>query len=238
MKKLIAFFLLSAAFACTSKAHLHQATENSSVDAVIERQRKALEANADDANAYSRLKEILEGAQPNQVKTIRELLHRYARVGKASLVSKQEPGDRLIVTGKVKSDAGREISGAIIYAFQTDATGYYSRNSGMNEGNPRLFAYIKSGHDGGFEFETIRPAGYPAPPGRENEQNLAPQHIHLQVTAAGFDFKNFEFVFADDPRMTPYWRDWAVKRGHSILTVKRDSADVQHGTADIILNAR
>ncbi|HXD34646.1 MAG TPA: hypothetical protein VN643_26230 [Pyrinomonadaceae bacterium] len=235
MKKVIALVLLLAAFGCTGTAG-HSVSETDSVDAAIELNRKALEANADDTNAYSKLKEMLERARPEQVKAIRDLLHRYARVGKATLVSKQEPGDRLIVSGKVKSNAGHEVSGAVIYAFQTDSTGHYSRNDTMNEGNPRLFAYVKTGNDGSFEFETIRPAGYPAPTARE--QDLIPQHIHLQVTAAGFEFRNLEFVFADDPRLTPYWKDWAQKRGHPILTVTKDSNGTQRGAADVVLQVR
>ena len=241
MRTAILLLLLICAFGCTSSAHLRPSSdERPSIDVTIERNRKLLEVNADDAGAYTSLKEMLDRAQPmsdQQVKTIRELLHRYARSGKASLVNKQEPGDRLVITGKV-TNLGKGIPGAIIYAFQTDATGHYSRNSTMNEGNPRLYAYLKSGSDGSFEFETIRPGGYPAPAGRETEQNLIPQHIHLQVTAQGFEFRNLEFVFADDPRMTPYWRDWAVNRGHSILTVTRNSEGVQGSTADIALRAQ
>jgi protocatechuate 3,4-dioxygenase beta subunit len=235
--------LVTTAVACSSRtADFDPSREvlagQTSDDAVIERYRKSLESNPIDANVHTALRQLLERAQPvseQQVRTIREILHRYARVGRATLVSKEEPGARLIASGLVRDVAGRPVAGAIVYAFQTDAGGHYSRGSTMNEGNPRLFAYIKSDKDGSFEFETIRPGGYPAPAGREDEQNLIPQHIHLQVSASGYQFRNLEYVFADDPRMTPYWRDWAIKRGHPILSVSTDQSKVQHGAADITL---
>lgn len=239
--------LTTVAVACASRvADLDPSSpvaagQSNSDEAAIERYRKLLEGNPDDAGAHAGLRQLLERAQPvpdQQVRLIREILQRYARVGKASLVSKDEPGERLIAGGKIKDEANHQIADANIYVFQTDATGHYSRVSTMNEGNPRLFAYLKSDKDGSFEFETIRPGGYPAPRGREDEQNLIPQHIHIQVTVTGYQVRTLEFVFADDPRLTPYWRDWAVKRGHPILTVERDQNRVQHGVADITLRAQ
>ncbi|HEV7397619.1 MAG TPA: hypothetical protein VGN86_14005 [Pyrinomonadaceae bacterium] len=240
MKKKIALLFIIASLGCTSHAHLNSPAGPDTSSDAIERYQKLLEANPDDATAYNRLREMLATPQVSdqQVKAIRELLHRYAHVGKASLASSEEPGDKLNITGKVKDDTGKAIAGATLYVFQTDATGHYSRGSAMNEGNPRLFAYMKSSADGGFEFDTIRPGGYPTPTGRDDEQNRIPQHIHLQITAAGYQFRNFEFVFGDDPRLTPYWRDWAIKRGHTILNVQKDSAGTQRGSADIILKAQ
>jgi protocatechuate 3,4-dioxygenase beta subunit len=238
------FLLITVAVACSSRiadmdsSNPVAAGQINSDDVVIERYRKVLERNPDDPNAYAGLRQMLERSQPvsdSQVRLIREILHRFSRAGKTSLVNNDEPGERLIAGGKVKDEVAHPIPDAIIYVFQTDANGHYSRGSIMNEGNPRLFAYIKSAKDGSFEFETIRPGGYPAPRGREDEQNLIPQHIHLQVSAPGYQFRNLEFVFADDPRLTPYWREWAVKRGHPIVTVVRDQNHVQRGVADIIL---
>lgn len=241
MKKylLVTVLVVSSALGCSSNVPQTQAiTQNNSADAEIGRYRKALDTNADDPGAYSSLRALLDQSPPisdQQVKTIRELLQRYARAGRAVLVSKQEAGEKLVITGKVRNEEGHEVPGATIYVFQTDANGHYSRNSTMNEGNPRLYAYLKSAGDGSFEFETIRPGGYPAPAGRESEQNLIPQHIHLQVSATSFQFRNLEFVFADDPRLTKYWRDWAANRGHSILSLSKDPNGTLTGSSDIVL---
>jgi protocatechuate 3,4-dioxygenase beta subunit len=105
----------------------------------------------------------------------------------------------------------------------------------MNEANARLFAFMKTDKDGRFEFETIRPGGYPGRPDRQGEQWRIPQHIHFQISAEGYRFRNFQMVFDDDPRMTPYWREWANKGNHQVTTVSRDQRGVQYVNFDIVL---
>jgi protocatechuate 3,4-dioxygenase beta subunit len=78
-------------------------------------------------------------------------------------------------------------------------------------------AFLKTDSAGHFEFNTIRPGGYPGAPGREGEEWRIPQHIHIQVTAAGYQFRNFQMVFEDDPRMTPYWHEWARKGNNPVM---------------------
>lgn len=217
------------------------AAQDTADDTPIERCRNLLEVNPDNANAREELKQLVARPKPitdEQDRRIREILRQYARPGKASLVSKGESGESLAISGAVKNSAGQPVAGAVLYLFQTDAQGHYARGTALSERNARLFAFLKTDSDGRFEFSTIRPGGYPAPPGRDTEQNRIPQHIHIQVTATGYQFRNLEIVFQDDPRMTPYWVDWAQRRNHPIVTVSRDRDRVQHGACEIILQAR
>jgi protocatechuate 3,4-dioxygenase beta subunit len=206
----------------------------------IERYTKLLEKDPADANAREALKRLIDSPNPvsnEHSQRIREILRQYARAETISLISKDEPGDRLNVSGTVRDSAGKPVAGAVLSAFQTDANGHYTRVRVMNEPNARLFGFLKTDSAGHFEFNTIRPGGYPGAPGREGEEWRIPQHIHIQVTAAGYQFRNFQMVFEDDPRMTPYWHEWARKGNNPVMKVNRDKDGVQHVVCDITLQS-
>ena len=207
----------------------------------IERYAKLLEANPGDINAKQALKQLIDSSSPvsdQQSQRIREILRQYARVEKVSLISKDEAGERLTVSGTVRNSAGRPVAGALIYVFQTDTNGHYTRARVMNEPNSRLFGFLKTDSAGHYEFDTIRPGGYPGAPGREGEQWRIPQHIHFQVTVSGYQFRNFQMVFDDDPRMTPYWHEWARKGNNTVVKVNRTAGGSQTVDCDITLQTQ
>jgi protocatechuate 3,4-dioxygenase beta subunit len=107
-----------------------------------------------------------------------------------AVTSDQEPGVRLVVSGRVFGpDGTTPLPGVSLYVYQTDQTGYYS--TPVNDSrNPRLRGYLRTDADGRYVFTTIKPAPYP------NER--IPAHIHYVVTAPGYREKIFEIVFADD----------------------------------------
>ena len=105
-----------------------------------------------------------------------------------------EPGPRLVVSGVVVAADGSVVPGASIYAYQTDAEGYYGVKPVSDSSNPRLRVLLRSGAKGDWSFETIRPGSYPA--------SRAPGHIHFEVAAAGFAPRVFEIVFEGDPFVT------------------------------------
>jgi protocatechuate 3,4-dioxygenase beta subunit len=109
-----------------------------------------------------------------------------------------EPGPRLHVSGVVVDAAGAPIAGASIYAYQTDAEGYYGVKPASDNRNPRLRLLLRSGPKGDWSFDTIRPGSYPG--------SRVPGHIHFEVSAAGFAPKIFEIVFEGDPYVTAQMR--------------------------------
>lgn len=136
----------------------------------------------------------------------RDLIRLNAPSGEVTMVTPQEPGERLSLTFKLGK------AGQTIYAYHTDARGAYGKNGVHIQANSgddkyaRLFAYVKTGPDGSATLHTIRPAGYP--------RGELPQHVHFRVApvAAGGD----EIWFSDDPRLTPVARE----RGrHSAIIV-------------------
>jgi protocatechuate 3,4-dioxygenase beta subunit len=114
------------------------------------------------------------------------------------LAPPSEPGTNLTVSGVVVSADGTPIEGASIYAYQTDAEGYYGVKPASDSRNPRLQIFLRSGARGEWSFDTIRPGSYP--------NSRAPGHIHFEVTAPGHALRLFEIVFEDDPHVTAEMR--------------------------------
>ena len=105
-----------------------------------------------------------------------------------------EPGAPLHVSGVVVAGDGKPIAGASIYAYQTDAEGYYGVKPASDSGNPRLKIFLRSDANGAWAFDTIRPGSYPS--------SRAPAHIHFEVSAQGYAPRFFEIVFEGDPFVT------------------------------------
>ena len=81
-----------------------------------------------------------------------------------------EPGTPLVVRGRLLGIDGSPAANAIVFAYQTDRGGLYDRP----ENGPhswRLRGWVRTGGDGRFTFETIRPGSYP------NSNN--PPHVHF-----------------------------------------------------------
>lgn len=105
------------------------------------------------------------------------------------------PGERLVVIGRVvEAAAGVPLAGAVLDVWQADAEGRYDGGSAGQATNLwRLRGRIRTGTDGTFRFETIRPSPYPVPGG------MRPAHIHVIVSASGRKPLVTELFFAGDP---------------------------------------
>lgn len=116
-----------------------------------------------------------------------------------------EPGERLVISGRVFGPDGETpVPGIIVYAYQTDATGHYTRTSSMRP--PRLQGWAKTDAEGRFEFRTIRPAAYPS--------RSIPAHVHFILWGADFPRQWVEELrFEGDPFVTPRMLEEAAKAG-------------------------
>jgi protocatechuate 3,4-dioxygenase beta subunit len=151
----------------------------------------------------------------------RRLIREHAVPGKLSLVTSQEPGDKLLVKGRVLDAIAKPIPGALIYVYHTSARGWYSDRAAhvaAQEGDrkyARLFGYLTSARDGSFEIRTIRPGGYP-------DSNL-PAHIHIEIQRPGkTGWWVSEIRLDDDPRLTAQMRQQSAREGFTICQVRRD----------------
>ena len=146
---------------------------------------------------------------------------------KITITSKGEPGERLIVAGKVFGKDGRTpLTGASVYVYHTDAKGLYTPDTNDSK-NPRLRGYMRTDDQGRYEFATIKPAHYP--------NNTIPAHIHYVVTAPGYKERIFEIVFEGDRFINDRIRTDAAKddSGFSIRPLGRDQQGVLRCVQDI-----
>jgi protocatechuate 3,4-dioxygenase beta subunit len=152
----------------------------------------------------------------------------------AVLIPAGEPGEPLIVEGRVVTDDGKPVAGAPLYLYHTDIHGYYSeggkdeRNSGAR--NSRLRGNLKTDAEGRYQFRTIKPGQYPGSSG-------PPAHIHYEITPEQQCKQAFELIFEGDSRLTPEIRQRAAKHDFFILCApdKDEKGNLRCRDADVIL---
>jgi protocatechuate 3,4-dioxygenase beta subunit len=144
-----------------------------------------------------------------------------------TIATKEEPGERLIVTGQVFGPDGKApLAGASVYVYHTDAKGLYT--PGVNDNrNPRLRGYMRTDAQGRYQYSTIKPAPYP------NSRVVA--HIHYVVNAPGYQERIFEIVFEGDPNIDERMRADSAKEGSafSIRSLTRDQQGVWRCSQDV-----
>jgi protocatechuate 3,4-dioxygenase beta subunit len=91
-------------------------------------------------------------------------------------------GAILYLSGRVLADNGRPVAGAKVEIWQANAVGRYAHPNDENLTAPldeqfNGFAVTTTDGQGRYAFKTVRPAAYPAAPGR-----WRPAHIHFSVT--------------------------------------------------------
>lgn len=145
---------------------------------------------------------------------------------KVELAGPAEPGQRLVVSGRVfKADGQTPAGNLIVYAYQTDARGLYSEQRGTE---PRLKGWAKTDAAGRFELATIKPGAYPG--------GTEPAHIHLQTWGAGLDPQwHDDILFADDPLVAPTTRARSEALGRFAFV---HAPVVRDGTATVSHNVR
>lgn len=149
---------------------------------------------------------------------------------KTTIAAKEEPGERLIVTGVVFGTDGKTpLPDASVYVYHTDAKGLYTPGPNDDNRNPRLRGYLRTDAQGRYEYSTIKPAPYPG--------NGPPAHIHYHVNAPGYQERVFEIVFEGDPKISADIRASAAKEdsGFSLRTLTRDAAGGWRCTQDVKL---
>ena len=139
------------------------------------------------------------------------------------LASSSEPGERLLLRGVVRQPNGRPAPNVLVYAYHTNAAGIYAKR-GNETGNGRRHGYLRgwlrSGPNGEFTIDTIRPGTYPS--------RSDPAHIHVTIKEAGkAEYWVEDFVFAGDPLL----------RANSgrVVRLTRDAKGVWQGMSEIRL---
>ncbi len=151
----------------------------------------------------------------------------------AKMAAADEPGEPLRIKGTVYAAGGKTpAAGVVIYAYQTNAAGLYANGSPETEASRRhgrLRGWVKTGADGRYSFDTIKPAPYP--------DDTLPAHVHFTVLEPGKQpYWIDDIVFDGEFGVTPeYRRSMTNKGGNGIVRATRDAQGRWSVTRDIIL---
>jgi protocatechuate 3,4-dioxygenase beta subunit len=139
-----------------------------------------------------------------------------------------ESGAPLIVEGTVRTLAGEPAAGIVVYAYQTDQSGLYPTST-IRHG--RLRGWVRTGPDGKYRFDTIRPGAYPS--------NTIPEHIHMHVIEPGKATYYIDDIhFDDDPLLVGTHRQRAEsgrRGGKGLVKPTKDAQGAWRVQRDITL---
>lgn len=147
---------------------------------------------------------------------------------KTTLVTDEEPGQRMIISGTVYAKDGETpLAGVTVYVYQTDDRGYYAPHDAMDNKNPRLNGTMVTGTEGRYEFTTIKPGPYPG--------GGTPAHVHYVLTAPGLKTLKQELHFAGDPYLSKKYvkKEAAIGRFSSVTRLEPDANGILHGIFNI-----
>ena len=106
--------------------------------------------------------------------------------GFIQLVKNNEPGEPLVVYGKIIDlKTRRPLSDVSIFLYQTDSNGIYT-SSGRDE-DARIKGTVYTSENGCFKIKTILPGDYP---GQKNSR-----HLHYVINAKGYAEKKSILFF-------------------------------------------
>ena len=135
------------------------------------------------------------------------------------LAGPEEPGEPLLLTGRVlAADGSGPASGVVVYAHHTNARGLYAGGTLETEWSRRhgrLRGWVRTGADGRYTFQTIKPAPYP-------NRNL-PAHVHLFVGEPGRPpYYIDDVVFAEEFGVTTaYLARQKLRGGSGVVRLQR-----------------
>jgi protocatechuate 3,4-dioxygenase beta subunit len=167
---------------------------------------------------------------------VRNTLEGKAEWPTEKLCTAKEKGTKITIKGRLLNEHGQPVPTAKLYIFHADNSGYYAPSDStlktMNEGDPRIFGFLTTDNSGNYAFQTIRPASYP---NKYNGRTI-PQHVHINVTAAGYKARNIQMAFEDDPAMKdPYWHEWAKQQNYPVVKLQSGKDGRLYGTCELIL---
>ncbi|HET9032713.1 MAG TPA: hypothetical protein VFN25_07395 [Dokdonella sp.] len=122
------------------------------------------------------------------------------------IAKESEPGRPMVILGQVFGAKGKPAEGVVVHAYHRDNKGF---DFGLNDDaltTWRLQGWARTGADGRFQFQTIRPAADHM--GREGA------HIHFTLETSDFGRQWAPKVFlADDPLVTTDQRRRSTEAG-------------------------
>lgn len=128
--------------------------------------------------------------------------------------SAKTPGPKLRIEGVVYGLDSKPARDVVLYAYQTNIKGLYANGTQETTWSRRhgaLRGWLKTGADGSYIFDTIKPAPYP--------NDIIPAHVHFTVL---------------EPNRRPYWIDDVVFDGEFGVTEKYRASMINRGGNGIV----
>ena len=157
---------------------------------------------------------------------------------RTEIAGANEPGERLIMSGTVyEADGVTPAKDILLYLYHTNSSGIYPKNT-PNNGRPSwrhgyLRSWLRTGADGRYEFQTIKPEPYP--------NGTEPAHIHVTISGPGLqEYYIADFIFEGDRFINEQVRSRLKEQGElsSIIELKRDGGGPLRGSRNITLRRK
>jgi catechol 1,2-dioxygenase len=123
--------------------------------------------------------------------------HRKGAPFRARLSAPDEPGEPLIIRGRVLNTDEAPLKGAVVDVWQANAAGRYDNDDPGRPPDPETFllrGQIRTDAAGRYEFESVIPGRYSIAPGE-----FRPRHIHYIVSVPGYVPLTTQLYFRGDP---------------------------------------
>jgi catechol 1,2-dioxygenase len=147
--------------------------------------------------------------------------------GHARLDNGNEPGETLVMRGRVVGEDGQPVKGALVEVWHANHLGNYSHFD-KSQAAFNLRRSIRTGEDGVYSFRSVVPIGYSVPPQGKTQQLLdqlgrhghRPAHIHFFVSAPSFRKLTTQINIDGDPYL---WDDFAFATREGLVpAVKKE----------------
>lgn len=166
--------------------------------------------------------------EPTWKATEPNILGPYHRPGapyRAKITPPLEPGDTLVVRGRVWGfDTRRPLAGAALDVWQANASGRYDNDDPMAPPAAGLFycrARVIADETGYYEYQTVRPGRY-----KIGQNQWRPAHIHYMVRHPGYKQLVTQMYFEGDPENA---RDQFIRPS---LIMKMEKVPVRESSYD------
>lgn len=159
--------------------------------------------------------------------------HRPGAPFRAKITPPLEPGDVLLISGRVWGfDTRKPLVNAVLDVWQANAKGRYDNDDPKNPPARDVFknrARLLTDENGYYEYETIRPGAYKIGP-----ESWRPSHIHYLVRARGYKQLITQMYFKGDAHND---KDEFIKASLIIepRKIKSEGGVYEHGVFDIVL---
>ncbi|MGH2667041.1 intradiol ring-cleavage dioxygenase [Flavobacterium sp.] len=142
----------------------------------------------------------------------------------------KEPGQKLVVEGTVwKPDGKTPAPGVIVYYWQTDHTGEYTKTAEEKTVHGHLRGWMKSDLSGNYKIYTVKPVSYPS--------STIPAHIHFLIKEPDIANEYYieDLLFDDDRFLTESVRAKLQQRGGNGIGKTRTENGITYIRRDIIV---